>query len=154
MILRPIEPQDRSQVEALYGAELPQCPGLVDIILDEPSVFTLVAVVAEEVVGALSVALCSERWRPGAKLGGDLAEVLAIAVRPSMRRMGIGLRLMESAHAFADGSGAKRLEAQIREQPEAIHWLLAGLGWRPVEIEAETYADGQRAIRVAAEVGG
>lgn len=154
MILRQMEPSDSLAVSALYAAELPQSPGLAEAILVEPSVFTLVACDGPRVVGAVSVARCDGEWQPGAQAGGDDAEVLACAVVPDHRRRGVGRALMTAAHTFARTSGAKRIEAQVLEEPVAIHALLGELGWVPVGVEKRTYPDGRRAVRVAAEIGG
>lgn len=152
-ILRPMGSSDSLAVSALYASELPQCPGLSETILYEPSVYTLVACDGPRVIGAVSVARCDGEWRPGAAAGDD-AEVLACVVSPDRRREGVGRALMTAAHTFARTTGASRISAQVLESPGAIHALLGELGWAPVGVEAQTYHDGRRAVRVSAEIGG
>jgi len=153
---RPADRSDHPQIAALLEAELPGSPG-VSGLLAEPSVLAVIAELEGELAGAMLVAPCRERWAPGSPIPegpAPLAELLALAVAPSYRRSGIGTQLALAARDFAQHAGANRIEANVAESNVAIHNLLGGLGWRPTALEHETYADGQRAFRIAAQIGG
>lgn len=147
--LRPAARGERAFVAALGGASLARL-GDYDRILgewfDHPSVSTLVACAADRCVGFAM-------WAFIHGADGPVADVVAIAVEPGWRRLGIGRALLRGALAqarlLASSARVVEIELSVAEDNGSAAALFESEGFarRP---EADTrYPGGQRCLRLA-----
>lgn len=87
-------------------------------LLDAPSAF---AILAHESDAALGFILA---WAPAGQ-----SEILTLAVRPSARRKGVGLALVNGAVAAALLRGASEMFLEVAEDNEAARALYMKLGF-------------------------
>jgi len=77
----------------------------------------------------------------------DEVHVLNIAVHPEFRRRGYGERLMRHVLKFAGASGCRLVTLEVRRSNEAAKRLYGSLGFRPIGVRPNYYAeDGEDAI--------
>lgn len=76
----------------------------------------------------------------------DEAEILTLAVRPAVRRSGLGGRLVEAAVVRAAALGAERMFLEVAEDNVAARALYARAGFREAGRRRSYYArsDGSR----------
>ncbi len=74
------------------------------------------------------------------RVAADEAEILTLAVRPDMRRVGLGSRLMRVAADRAASAGAERLLLEVAEDNAAARALYARLGFQTAGRRPRYYA--------------
>ncbi len=77
----------------------------------------------------------------GLQIGGDQGDVLTIGVEPSMRRRGIGQKLMEELIRETAKRGVKRLFLEVRVSNAGARGLYEKLGFQPVGKRPRYYRD-------------
>ncbi|WP_207538922.1 GNAT family N-acetyltransferase [Sabulicella rubraurantiaca] len=80
-----------------------------------------------------------------ARAAGGEAEIITIAVRPVMRRRGLGRILVEDAAAFAAALGAEEMFLEVEEDNAPALALYAALGFRRVGLRPGYYGAGRDA---------
>lgn len=75
----------------------------------------------------------------GLDLGGDIADVMTIAVDPSARGRGIGAALLEALHGQALAAGATGLMLEVRADNEAARELYRTRGYEHVRTRTGYY---------------
>lgn len=81
-----------------------------------------------------------------ARIAGDEAEVLTLAVVPARRRRGVGRRLLAAALGEARRRGARAVFLEVSETNEAARALYATAGFAEVGRRRRYYADGSDAL--------
>jgi ribosomal-protein-alanine N-acetyltransferase len=81
-----------------------------------------------------------------ARVAGDEAEVLTLAVAEPARRRGVGAALLGAAMAEAAARGAAAMFLEVSTGNEAARKLYAGAGFAEVGRRANYYADGADAL--------
>jgi len=76
-----------------------------------------------------------------ARIAGDEAEILTLAVVPAVRRKGFGRALVRSAAAHATTLGATSLFLEVGSRNDAAQALYRGLGFKSVGRRKAYYAD-------------
>ena len=110
---------------------------------------TLIALLDRKPVG---FAMIGHTW---GDQGMDLAcELLAIAVEPEKRRMGVGKRLMDETEKRAAEQGAKRLFLHTAVENIGAQKLFSAKGFRPCDIRRQFYPAGQDALLMSKEIEG
>ena len=102
---------------------------------------TLVALMDRDPVGFAMIGFLSDD--PAMDV---LCELLAIAVEPERKRMGVGRRLMEETEKRAAERGEKRLFLHTAVENMRAQELFAAHGFRPCGIKREFYPAGQDAL--------
>jgi len=75
-----------------------------------------------------------------ARVAGDEAEILTVAVSPACRRRGWGRRLVDAAIEVARDQGARALFLEVATDNEAAVALYQGLGFKAVGRRPSYYA--------------
>ncbi|WP_396594897.1 GNAT family N-acetyltransferase [Brevundimonas sp. R86498] len=75
-----------------------------------------------------------------ARVAGDEAEILTLAVRPTVRREGIASRLVAAAAVRSASAGAERLLLEVAEDNAAARALYAHLGFETAARRRRYYA--------------
>lgn len=75
----------------------------------------------------------------GVDLGGDLADVMTLAVRPQARGLGLGARLLEHLHDQARRSGAAAMMLEVRADNAAARSLYDAHGYAVVHTRRGYY---------------
>ena len=70
---------------------------------------------------------------------GDEAEILTVAVRPALRRQGLGHRLVESAIVASAAQGAERMFLEVAESNLAAIALYSANGFEQVGLRKNYY---------------
>lgn len=86
-----------------------------------------------------------------ARLIGDEAEVLTLAIDPSRQRQGHGRALLAEAEARLKQAGCARILLEVAEDNAPARALYTAAGYRPVGRRKDYYAS-PRGPRVSAEV--
>jgi ribosomal-protein-alanine N-acetyltransferase len=81
-----------------------------------------------------------------ARVAGDEAEVLTLAVIPEIRRQGVGTRLLDAAMSLAGSRGARAVFLEVSTGNAAAIDLYARAGFIPVGRRRRYYADGTDAL--------
>lgn len=76
----------------------------------------------------------------------DEAEILTLAVRPEMRRDGIGARLVKTALAKVAAAGAQAMFLEVAEKNAAAIGLYAAAGFTRIGRRRDYYAPGAHAL--------
>lgn len=76
----------------------------------------------------------------------DEAEVLTLAVRPALRRLGLGAALLKAGEAAAAARGAQRFFLEVAQTNRAARELYARAGWRETGRRPGYYASGDDAV--------
>ncbi len=87
-----------------------------------------------------------------ARVAGDEAEILTLAVMPDSRRQGLGAALLMAAINQAAGCGAGALFLEVAEHNEAARGLYEAAGFHPVGRRRGYYPDGTDALVLRAEL--
>lgn len=145
VILRKAQPSDAGFIRSCF---LPVDGYDPAELLIDPSVSITVARRLTKRIGMVAVAFSDGGWKPGARPGTGLAEVLCLSVHHGARRRGLGSYLMDHAKEIAVNVGAKRLEANVAEGNATTLRILGRMGCEVQGVEPLTYPDGQRALRV------
>ena len=74
-----------------------------------------------------------------ARISGEEGEILDLAVRPELRRRGIGRRLLLSVWNALGSEGVRELYLEVRESNRAAIELYRGHGFRPVGLRPRYY---------------
>ena len=74
-----------------------------------------------------------------ARISGEEGEILDLAVRPELRRRGIGRRLLLSVWNALGSEGVRELYLEVRESNRAAIELYRGHGFRPVGLRPHYY---------------
>ncbi len=88
-----------------------------------------------------------------ARVAGDEAEILTLAVVPAARRAGLGRALLAAAAAEAASRGARAMFLEVAAANHAARALYAAGGFVPVGRRRRYYADGQDALVLRAALG-
>ncbi len=83
----------------------------------------------------------------------DEAEVLTLAVRPALRRLGLGAALLRAGETAATDDGAQRLFLEVSETNQAARRLYSAAGWREAGRRPRYYADGADAVLMEKTAG-
>jgi ribosomal-protein-alanine N-acetyltransferase len=132
--LRPASTADALELAALHGAAFSQgwSADEISALLATPGGFGLVAVDGVEAAAGFLLA----------RAAGGEAEILTLAVRPDLRRRGLGAALVATAAALAEAGGSSALFLEVAtDNPAAIGlYLAAGFhraGFRPAYYKRE-----------------
>lgn len=141
--LREVRPEEAPALAALHAASFPPDsawgPDAIALMLGLPGAFGL--------------------WRPGegfvlARLAGDEAEILTLAVAPAARRRGLGAALMAGAMVVALTRGAaSAMFLEVAEGNAAARALYLALGFAEVGRRRRYYADGSDALVLRRDLG-
>jgi ribosomal-protein-alanine N-acetyltransferase len=74
-----------------------------------------------------------------ARMSGEEGEILDLAVRPELRRRGIGRQLLLSVWNALGSEGVRELYLEVRESNRAAIELYRGHGFRPVGLRPRYY---------------
>jgi [ribosomal protein S18]-alanine N-acetyltransferase len=74
-----------------------------------------------------------------ARISGEEGEILDLAVRPELRRRGIGRQLLLSVWNALGSDGVRELYLEVRESNRAAIELYRGQGFRPVGLRPRYY---------------
>ena len=74
------------------------------------------------------------------------AEILNVAVAPSFRRQGLGVKLLLALEAYAKENGAERLLLEVREGNVSARGLYEKQGFSSFGIRKNYYEDGENAV--------
>jgi len=74
-----------------------------------------------------------------ARISGEEGEILDLAVRPELRRRGIGRQLLLSVWNALGSEGVRELYLEVRESNRAAIELYRGHGFRPVGLRPRYY---------------
>lgn len=74
-----------------------------------------------------------------ARISGEEGEILDLAVRPELRRRGIGRKLLLSVWNALGSEGVRELYLEVRESNRAAIELYRGHGFRPVGLRPRYY---------------
>lgn len=92
-----------------------------------------------------------------ARVAADEAEILTLAVRPELRRTGVGRALLAAAGAYAAERGAVAMFLEVAEHNHAARALYAMSEYAAIGRRDRYYTDGSAAItmrRTLARTGG
>jgi ribosomal-protein-alanine N-acetyltransferase len=78
----------------------------------------------------------------GLDLGGDVADVMTMAVAPGAQRRGLGRRLLDELVARAEGDGAAYLVLEVREDNTAARTLYDARGFELLSTRRRYYQPG------------
>ena len=81
-----------------------------------------------------------------ARLAGDEAEILTLAVAPAARRQGVGTALLAAAQVQAAQAGASVMFLEVSIRNAAAIALYYGLGFRQVGRRGAYYTSGEDAL--------
>ncbi len=81
-----------------------------------------------------------------ARLAGDEAEILTLAVAPAVRRQGVGRALLAAAQAHAAEAGATAMFLEVATRNAAAIALYQSLGFRQVGRRSAYYTSGDDAL--------
>lgn len=87
-----------------------------------------------------------------ARIAGDEAEILTIAVVPEARRKGIARALLNEAARHADEHGARAMFLEVAETNMAATALYRRTGFREVGRRTSYYGPGEDALVLRAEL--
>ncbi len=88
-----------------------------------------------------------------ARVAGDEAEILTLAVLPGRRRRGIGRALLAAALAEAGARGAQALFLEVAEANRPARALYQAFGFVAVGVRRGYYADGADGLVLRAATG-
>lgn len=88
-----------------------------------------------------------------ARVAGDEAEILTLAVAPAEQRRGVGGRLLRAAMAEAATRGAVSMVLEVAERNMAGRGLYAGAGFVGVGRRRGYYGGGEDALVLRAGLG-
>jgi|SRR5690606_31302422 GNAT superfamily N-acetyltransferase len=128
-LIRPAQAQDAAGVAALLGelgypCEREEAAGRLHALAEDPDQRLLVADLHGELVGL--VALDLMYYLP---LGARTCRITALAVADSVRRQGVGRRLLREAEQFARQAGAARIELTSAQHREDAHAFYRACGY-------------------------
>jgi [ribosomal protein S18]-alanine N-acetyltransferase len=89
-----------------------------------------------------------------ARVIGDEAEILTLAVEPRVRRQGVATALLTKALAEARGRGARSVLLEVSVSNAAARALYGRAGFVEVGRRQRYYADGADALILRAELSG
>ena len=78
----------------------------------------------------------------GIDLGGEVADVMTMAVAPRAQRRGLGRRLLDELVARAEGDGAAYLMLEVRADNEAARRLYDCKGFETISVRRRYYQPG------------
>jgi ribosomal-protein-alanine N-acetyltransferase len=78
----------------------------------------------------------------GVDLGGEVADVMTMAVAPAARGQGVGRRLLAELVARAEGDHAAYLMLEVRADNEAARKLYASSGFELLSVRPRYYQPG------------
>ncbi len=84
--------------------------------------------------------------------GGEVSDVMTIAVVPRARRTGLGRRLLEELIDRSVRAGAERLLLEVRADNEAARGLYAARGFELLQTRRGYYAGGVDALVLALDL--
>lgn len=84
--------------------------------------------------------------------GGEVSDVMTIAVLPRARRTGLGRRLLEELITRSRAAGAQRLLLEVRADNEAARGLYAARGFTELQTRRGYYPDGTDALVLALDL--
>lgn len=84
--------------------------------------------------------------------GGEVSDVMTIAVLPRARRTGLGRRLLEELVARARTAGAERLLLEVRADNTPARGLYAARGFAELQTRRGYYPDGVDALVLALDL--
>lgn len=84
--------------------------------------------------------------------GGEVSDVMTIAVLPRARRTGLGRRLLEELVTRARTAGAQRLLLEVRADNAAARGLYAARGFSQLQTRRGYYPDGGDALVLALDL--
>ncbi len=128
----------------MRGADLPAVMEVAEAGLPHP---WSEAVWREELASPFGLYLVLEEERGaisgfvGVKRIADEAHVMALAVRPSLRRRGLGRALMRAALAAPALVGVRRVHLEVRPSNGAARALYASLGFVATGVRKNYYGD-------------
>lgn len=128
-LIRPAQAQDAAGVAALLGelgypCEREEAAERLHALAEDPDQRLLVADLHGELVGL--VALDLMYYLP---LGARTCRITALAVADSVRRQGVGRRLLREAEQFARQAGAARIELTSAQHREDAHAFYRACGY-------------------------
>lgn len=88
----------------------------------------------------------------GLDLGGDVADVMTLAVHPDARGAGLGGRLLEHLHQQARAAGAAGVMLEVRADNAAARALYQTRGYRVVHTRPRYYRGGVDALVMRKEL--
>jgi [ribosomal protein S18]-alanine N-acetyltransferase len=133
LVVRPARLEDVPGLEAIATEAGLAFQAVLE--LDRPFVVVLVAGLADEVVGFLSL-----------QLTADEAEILDLGVLGAYRRRGIGKLLLERARAIAEEQGVLQLFLEVRRTNLAAVALYRACAFSQVGERKRYYRDGEDAL--------
>lgn len=84
--------------------------------------------------------------------GGEVSDVMTIAVVPRARRTGLGRRLLEELVVRAGRAGAERLLLEVRADNDPARALYASRGFVPLQTRRGYYPGGVDALVLALDL--
>lgn len=84
--------------------------------------------------------------------GGEVSDVMTIAVLPRVRRTGLGARLLEELVERSVRAGAQRLLLEVRADNEAARALYASRGFELLQTRRGYYPGGVDALVLALDL--
>lgn len=84
--------------------------------------------------------------------GGEVSDVMTIAVLPRVRRTGLGARLLEELVERSVRAGAERLLLEVRADNEAARALYASRGFELLQTRRGYYPGGVDALVLALDL--
>lgn len=84
--------------------------------------------------------------------GGEVSDIMTIAVLPRTRRTGLGRRLLEELVDRSVHAGAQRLLLEVREDNTAARALYAARGFELLQTRARYYPGGVDALVLALDL--
>lgn len=79
----------------------------------------------------------------GADLGGEVADVMTVAVHPDARGQGLGALLLDRLHQRARTDGAGTMALEVRADNAVARRLYAGRGYQVIRTRAGYYRSDQ-----------
>jgi len=143
MMLRRATVLDLSAMSALHAASFEDAwsAEAFESLLAPPGTFAFVAIEVSSLASGFVLA----------RVAADEAEILTLAVRPNVRRRGIGRALMQEAAACAHNMGAISMFLEVSEFNAQARGLYSALGFRAVG-RRKGYYEGRNGLVLTAEL--
>ncbi|WP_151526898.1 ribosomal protein S18-alanine N-acetyltransferase [Serinicoccus kebangsaanensis] len=88
----------------------------------------------------------------GLDLGGDVADVMTLAVDPRARGRGVGTLLLDELHHRARAAGAASVMLEVRSGNDVARRLYASRGYALVRTRRRYYRSGEDALALRKEL--
>ena len=85
--------------------------------------------------------------------GGDVSDIMTVAVAPRARRAGLGARMLDELLTRSRAAGAERVILEVRADNDAARALYAGAGFTTLQTRRGYYPGGVDALVLALDLG-